>query len=176
MKTQTDEKLVVPKGDPWKFVTGTNAQMAIVNRRISYTTTLATATYLAISTADVGSGSEWGAMTGLYGAYRIRAIRVRVAEQSSNAGGGYLLFCTSRGTVPASTLAGLWQAENPELFDAGSTVLRLPSYESRATGAGDFNWLPIGSLPNLFGLKFLNSGSGTCTVFVEFSVEFRAML
>ncbi len=151
--------------------------LATVVRRISYTTTLATASYITIDSSAMASSSEWSSLTTSYASVRCLALRLHVSPSASAADAGFLLFCTHRnGNVPASTISALWAGERPLVFDAGATARRLVFYQARPTGAGDTLFVATGSLPNTFGIKFYNGASGTVNIFVEFVAEFRTAL
>lgn len=151
---------------------------AVFTKRLSLTTTMATATYGSWDTTSASLTTEWSAIVGnLFGSVRIVAMRVYTADGTSSPGTGFFLFCTYRnGASPSSSIAAMWASENPKLFDSGSTTKTLVSYEARPTGVGDGAFLAYNSLPNSFGVKLYNGNAATINVFVEYIAQFRGQL
>lgn len=161
----------------WGLAEGTlNGRGQVVQRRVTWASaSVAAAGYLALDTSLWSTSNEYSGLSGLYQRYRMLALK---AHFFAGAAGGtqYYLVCTYRGTVTASAVNNLWQAERPRLFEPESTTKMPPSYEVRPTAAGEDLWLPIGTNPassqiSFWGMKIYNGSSQGMTVFYEAVVQ-----
>lgn len=178
-KQKSTEQRVAPPRNPWAL-SGRLGASATVWRRLTYNTTLASAGYLAVDTSAMASSTEWSALSTQYGSARVASMRVTAIPSANlSSSGGFHLYCTTRGTSVASSIAALWSGENAKLLIADVTTKQPAYYEVRATGFTDFEWVPVAAFAggnNLFGLKLYNGDGSTANVFVEFMVEFRSVL
>jgi len=170
----------------WKLAgLGNSGAGLIVTRRLglpSVTTSAAGTFSIDSGAGNVGSASDWSAFAASYASYRLIEVRTYFLAISSVSGlqtEGYLLAGAYRNSsVPASTPAAIWVAENPKLLNPDITTHKPLSYAVRATGAGDCDWVstvgPASQPTGNFGFKVYNGSNVSVVFFTEMLLQFRS--
>lgn len=169
-----ENQMVIPR-NLWGRGGGSALSAKPVFRNLTYVpTAVAAAAYAFYDESILSSTSEWANLSAVYGSVRLLGIKVILPPQTTATGSiGTYICCTYRnGTVPASTAASLVGSENSKVYPVDYTNKQVLAYTAYANGATAFLFQPIGTLASRTGVKFLNGGSASCNVIVQFAVEF----